>query len=163
MDTEAKMKTICWQWLAWSQLTLVTLYAVLQLRQEVFIVEQNCTYLDADGEDSHCHHLLGWKDGELVAYVRVLPPGIGREDIVISRVITKASIRRQGWGRPLLQRAETQAQHTFGSHGFFLSAQAHLEKYYSSMGYQVCGPGYDEDGIPHLPMQKAKHFPGQQT
>ena len=143
-----------WTWKSWAQLTLAELYSILQLRQAVFVVEQNCPYLDADGEDQQCWHLLGHKDDELVAYVRVFPPRSTKKDIVIGRVITAHSIRGQGWGRPLMETAEGFASRQFGAHSFYLGAQAHLAHFYGSLGYKTCGPAYDEDEIPHLPMRK---------
>ena len=89
-----------WQWIPFNELSLTELYAVLRLRQEVFVVEQECPYLDADGDDVVCLHLLGWgADGALDAYLRVYPPGTCRPEIVIGRVITAQRVRRQGWGR----------------------------------------------------------------
>ena len=143
-----------WDWKHWNQLSITELYNILQLRQAVFVVEQLCPYLDADGEDQCCYHLSGYKQDQLVAYVRVFPPNLTKPEVVIGRVITASSIRGQGWGRPLMMMAEEYAHQEFGAQGFYLGAQAHLEKFYTSLGYQRCGPNYDEDGIPHLPMRK---------
>ena len=143
-----------WRWLSWSELEANDVYAILQLRQEVFIVEQNCPYPDADGLDDQCHHLLGAGQGLLAAYLRVFPPGVLRPEIVIGRVVTSPGIRGKGMGRPLMRKGEEAAYKTFGRKPVFLSAQAYLKPYYESLGYRVCGPGYDEDGIPHLPMRK---------
>ena len=143
-----------WNWKHWNQLSNTELYNILQLRQAIFIVEQACPYLDADGEDQHCFHLCGYQQDELVAYVRVFPPGTSKQETVIGRVITAPAIRGQGWGRPLMIKAEEYSLLEFGSHGFYLGAQAYLENFYTSLGYKRCGPNYDEDGIPHLPMRK---------
>ena len=143
-----------WFWKHWNQLNKIELYKIIQLRQAVFIVEQDCPYLDVDGEDMLCFHLCGYQDNELVAYVRVFPPNTTQQETVIGRVITAKSIRGQGWGRPLMIKAEEFSTKEFGQHGYYLGAQAHLENFYASLGYKRCGPNYDEDGIPHLPMKK---------
>ncbi len=141
-----------WQWTPFSDLSLAELYTLLRLRQEVFVVEQDCAYLDADGDDPRCHHLLGWMGEALVAYLRVYPPELG--ELVIGRVLTAPQIRGTGWGRPLMEEAHRRAWQTWGQGPIRLSAQAHLAGYYGSLGYRVIGPGYDEDGIPHLPMRR---------
>lgn len=145
-----------WQWAAFEELSLEALYAALALRQAVFVVEQECPYQDADGRDAEAHHLLGWRGrgggAELVAYLRAFPPGVIDPQACIGRVITAPAIRGQGWGRPLMREGHRRVAATWGAGAIKLSAQAHLRRYYESLGYAVCGPGYDEDGIPHLPM-----------
>jgi len=150
------MSPMQWQWSSFDALSLTDLYAVMRLRQEVFVVEQTCPYLDADGEDPVCHHLLGWQEGALVAYLRAFPPGGEvHPEAVIGRVITAAPIRGQGMGRVLMVEGHRQIVQTWGAQPIWLSAQAHLARFYGSLGYAVCGPGYDEDGIPHVPMRRA--------
>ena len=141
-----------WCWTNFEGLDRASLYAMLQLRQAVFVVEQDCPYLDADGLDDQAWHLLGWQDGELVAYLRAFGPGSQRPEAVIGRVITSERLRGQGWGRPLMKQGMSRCEETFGPSPIFVSAQAHLEPYYASLGFVVSGLGYDEDGIPHLPM-----------
>jgi ElaA protein len=148
--------SIDWRWLAWKELEPNEVYAILQLRQEVFVVEQKCPYPDADGLDDQCWHLLGAHNGILAAYLRVFPPGVLRSEIVIGRVVTSPSIRGRGAGRPLMREGEAAALKAFGHSPIFLSAQAYLQKYYESLGYRICGKGYDEDGIPHFPMRKSE-------
>jgi ElaA protein len=145
-----------WNWCPFDALSASDLYTVLRLRQEVFVVEQDCAYLDADGSDAACHHLLGWREGVLAAYLRVFPPGTCGEhpEVVIGRVITAASARGEGLGRTLMEEGHRQSVQTWGAQPIWLSAQAHLARFYGSLGYVVCGPGYDEDGIPHLPMRR---------
>ncbi len=145
-----------WFWKAWGELSREELYKLLQLRQAVFVVQQDCPYLDADGLDAEACHLLGIQDGALVPYARAFAPGKVYPEAAIGRVITKESIRGQGWGRPLMEEAIRGVRATWGSVPVKVSAQAHLESYYSSLGFEVCGPGYDEDGIPHLPMRRSK-------
>lgn len=145
-----------WQWSAFSDLDIHTLYAAMKLRQEVFVVEQTCAYLDADGDDPDAFHLLGWSEDALVAYLRVFPPGAtAHPEAVIGRVIVAVSERGKGRSRTLMHRAHHHIEQAWGPTPIFLSAQSHLEPLYRSLGYAVCGEGYDEDGIPHLPMRRA--------
>ena len=144
-----------WAWLSFDELDGPALYAALALRQAVFVVEQDCPYLDADGLDDRSMHLLGWRGGDLAAYARALPPGLVYPCAAIGRVVTSPAARGQGLGRPLMRRAMAHTWRRWGPGPIKLSAQAHLEPYYRSLGFAVCGPGYDEDGIPHLPMRCA--------
>ena len=144
-----------WQWSRFDSLQLLELYTLIKLRQDVFVVEQACAYPDVDGEDPACWHLLGWKDGELMAYLRAFPPGhSGYPEVVIGRVIVSEALRGQGMGRVLMEEGHQRAEQCWGAHPIKLSAQAHLASFYGSLGYAVCGPGYDEDGIPHVPMRR---------
>jgi ElaA protein len=142
-----------WQWVAWEALSKEDLYDMMMLRQEVFVVEQDCPYMDADGRDPEAMHLLGWKEKTLVAYVRAFAPGVVYEEASIGRVVTSPSIRGTGQGRPLMREAIRCSVQTWGSAPIKISAQSHLETYYGSLGFEVCGDGYLEDGIPHLPMR----------
>jgi len=140
-----------WSWLPFDRLSLRELYSLMALRQTVFVVEQSCAYLDADGRDPDAHHLLGWSDGALVAALRVFPPDA--EGMVwIGRVVTSPAVRGTGLGRPLMQEGLRRAEETFGLTPVRIGAQAHLEPFYASVGFAVCGPGFMEDGIPHVPM-----------
>jgi ElaA protein len=144
-----------WQWSPFDALSLTDLYAVMRLRQEVFVVEQDCAYLDADGEDPTCLHLLGWDGDTLIAYARVFPPGAStRPEAIIGRVVVQGARRKEGLGRAVMVEAHRRVAETWSHPPIWLSAQAHLEPWYGSLGYAVCGPGYDEDGIPHLPMRR---------
>ena len=142
-----------WRWKDWRGLTKEELYELLALRQEVFVVEQDCPYLDADGLDQKAHHLLGYQEERLVAYARAFPPEVIYAEAAIGRVITSAAIRGTGQGRPLMKTAMERVYEAYGACAIKLSAQAHLEAYYGDLGFAVCGEGYDEDGIPHLPMR----------
>ena len=142
-----------WQWSAFPDLDIHTLYAALKLRQEVFVVEQTCAYLDADGDDQSAFHLFGWSGDALMAYLRVFPPGTtSHPEAVIGRVIVAMGARGQGVSRALMHQAHHHIDRMWGPTPVFLSAQSHLQGLYGSLGYAVCGDGYDEDGIPHLPM-----------
>lgn len=146
-------QSVEWRWRTWAELTREELYAALALRQAVFVVEQDCPYQDADGQDQLARHLLGWRDGALVAYLRTFAPGVQRPEAAIGRVITAATVRGQGLGDPLMWAG---LRGLFAQAGApvpcFVSAQAHLQGWYGRLGFTVSGPGYDEDGIPHLPM-----------
>ena len=140
-------------WLArtWSELSVDELYAVLSVRQQVFVVEQACAYLDADGADPAAIHLLATDEQGLWGYLRLFAPdaaGCAR----IGRVLTVARVRGRGLGRPLMEAGRQEVERRYGAVPVRLSAQAHLEGFYASLGYVVDGPGYLEDGIPHVPM-----------
>lgn len=136
------------------ELTRAELYALLALRQEVFIVEQHCPYLDADGKDQSAWHLLGMTtDGQLATYSRLLPVGVSYEGYVsIGRVITAPFARNRGLGRPLMEAAIGWVEAQWPSERIKISAQAHLQGYYTSVGFRVQGEVYLEDGIPHIGM-----------
>lgn len=150
---------IRWQWTPYEALTLDALYAALALRQRVFVVEQNCPYLDADGDDALCHHLLGWGgDDQLDAYLRVYPPHTRRPEIIIGRVITAPRVRRQGLGRHLMETGMRLAFETWGPNPIYLSAQVYLLDFYTALGFNAFGPHYEEDGIPHVAMKRSRSF-----
>lgn len=143
-----------WTWRPFEALAVGELYELLKLRQRVFVVEQACAYLDADGRDPDALHLLGHDaDGRLVAVLRVFPPDpTGRA--VIGRVVTAPEVRGAGVGTALMREGLRRVRTAFGPVPIHLSAQAHLAGWYRSLGFEVSGPGYDEDGIPHLPMDR---------
>ena len=145
---------VFWTTLPFSALTTDALYDILRLRQEVFVVEQTCYYLDADGRDRAAHHLCGHTpDGRLAAYARLLDRGVAYPDYAsIGRVITAPFARGRGLARPLMRRATYELWVAFGRQPIKLSAQAHLQDYYGSVGFVGEGPVYDEDGIPHRAM-----------
>lgn len=128
------------------------LYALLRLRSEVFVVEQTCVFLDMDDKDQGAHHLLGYRNGELVACTRLLPPGLTYADASIGRVVTSSAVRRSGLGRELMTRSIEEAYTLFGHVPLKLGAQLYLKGFYESFGFLQSGPGYLEDGIPHIPM-----------
>lgn len=127
-----------------------SLYAVLKLRSEVFVVEQQCVYLDPDGADLEAWHLLGRDEaGSLQAYARLL------EGPRIGRVVTAPGARGAGQGRALMQQAIAECERLWPGQGIELSAQAHLQRFYASLGFEPTSAVYDEDGIPHIDMKKA--------
>lgn len=147
---------ITWKCSNFEQLSLTELYAIMVLRQEVFVVEQNCPYLDADDRDQVSYHLMGFDEmNHLVAYARLIPKGISYKDAVsIGRVVSSSKIRGQGIGRVLMEQALVQVERVFNTTFVILSAQAYLKKFYESLGFQAIGEGYLEDGIPHIKMKK---------
>lgn len=136
------------------ELTAHQLYAIMALRQEVFIVEQNCPYLDADGKDFKSWHLMGYDDdGKLVAYARLLPKGVAYENHAsIGRVITSESVRRTGAGKALMKAALNEIEQLFPGENLKIGAQTYLRSFYENFGFVVSGEEYLEDGIPHFPM-----------
>ncbi|QLE03083.1 GNAT family N-acetyltransferase [Galbibacter sp. BG1] len=137
------------------QLTKKELYEILQLRSEVFVVEQNCVYQDIDGKDNKALHVLGKHDGELVAYTRIFNAGDYFENPSIGRVVVRKSERKYGLGHELM-RASIEATHVnYGKQNIEISAQRYLEKFYEAHGFIQKGKGYLEDGIPHIKMIKS--------
>ncbi|WP_166361439.1 GNAT family N-acetyltransferase [Pseudomonas akapageensis] len=135
------------------------LYAILKLRTEVFVVEQNCPYQDVDGQDlqGDTCHLMGWQDGELVAYLRLLDPETQGGDVVIGRVVVAAAARGQRLGHALMEQALKQAEKRWPELPVYLSAQAHLQAYYAGYGFVATGTEYLEDNIPHIGMRRGHH------
>jgi ElaA protein len=140
-------------WQAFAELTGTALYRALMLRQSVFVVEQNCPYLDADGLDEAAIHGLGTdQNGRLVAVARILPPGCKFELPSIGRIAVATDARRLGHGRAIVAAAlaELELQHPRVS--VRIDAQAYLERFYGSLGFARTGLPFDEDGIPHVAM-----------
>ncbi len=133
------------------------LYAILQLRTEVFVVEQQCAYQEVDGQDLYADtlHLMGWEQDRLVAYLRLLDPQSQGGDVVIGRVVTAPAARGGGLGHQLLLKGLECAEHCWPGTPIYLSAQAHLQAYYARHGFEVAGEQYLEDGIAHIGMRKA--------
>lgn len=143
---------LTWISVSFEDLTLQQLYAILQLRIEVFIVEQNCPFQDADNKDSKGYHLMGWNSEKLAAYTRLLPPGVSYAEPSIGRVVTSHSIRREGFGNELMQRSINGCYSLFGKSSIRIGAQLYLKKFYESHGFVQDGEVYDEDGIGHIEM-----------
>jgi len=144
-----------WTCLRFDELGVRQLYDVLALRSEVFVVEQNCVFLDIDGLDPLTLHLLGTgNDGALTAYARLIPPGLKSPDALIGRVVTSPAARGDGSGRALMGEALAQCGRLWPGHAITLHAQAHLERFYGNFGFEPVGQPYVEDGIPHIEMRK---------
>jgi ElaA protein len=137
---------------AFQELTVDELYALLKLRSEVFVVEQNCVFLDQDDKDQKCHHLLLYSGDELVGYSRLVPAGLSYPKMAIGRVITSASARGKGYGRVLMELSIDYCQKLFGVGDIRLGAQTYALGFYASLGFIADGDRYDEDGIEHIEM-----------
>ena len=136
------------------QLTSFELYAILRLRNEIFVVEQNCVFQDADNKDQGCHHLMLWQEAELVAYARLVPAGLAYSEISIGRIVTSRKVRGTGMGRLLMENALEQTNKLFGKGPIRIGAQLYATAFYEKFGFVPNGPIYDEDGIDHVQMLK---------
>jgi ElaA protein len=144
-----------WTCSGFNELSVQQLYDVLALRSEVFVVEQNCVFLDIDGLDPRTLHLLGTgEDATLKAYARLIPPGVKAPDAVIGRVVVSLAARASGAGGMLMAEAVAQCERLWPAHAITLHAQAHLDRFYGSFGFAPVGAPYVEDGIPHIEMRK---------
>lgn len=135
-----------------NELTPNELYAILRLRSEVFVVEQNCVFLDQDNKDQYCHHLMGWQDDLLVAYTRLVPAGISYTEPSIGRVVTSPAARGQGAGRELMHESIKTLHYLWGKSPIKIGAQLYLLKFYESIGFQQTSSIYLEDDIEHIEM-----------
>lgn len=136
-----------------SSLSPKDLYELLQLRSDVFIIEQNCIYRDLDDKDYKCHHLMGrMETGELVACSRLVPPGVSYKEPSIGRVATALKYRKHQLGRKLMQRSIDEVKRLYPNQGIRISAQFYLVDFYNSFGFIVQGESYDEDGLEHIEM-----------
>ncbi|MCT8985270.1 GNAT family N-acetyltransferase [Shewanella phaeophyticola] len=147
--------TLTWLDVGFDQLNVELLYGLLQLRVDVFVVEQNCPYPELDGKDKHVHtrHLLGLNDQQkIVAYSRVLAPNISYPQASIGRVAVTKSARGQGVANQLMQRAITIATQRWPDDHIQIGAQDYLRHFYQQLGFVVNSEVYLEDGIPHLDM-----------
>lgn len=127
------------------------LYDILKLRQDIFIVEQNCVYDDIDGLDGASQHLLLKIDNELVAYSRIVPPKVKFDEISIGRILVRESFRGSGYGKKIIM--ESIKHIAKNSHkSVRIEAQAYLLQFYEDLGFNVAGETYILDGIPHLQM-----------
>lgn len=148
---------IQWHLVPFSQLSTTQLYQLLKLRVDVFVVEQNCPYPELDGNDilHGVHHLLGYKNGELVACTRLLPAGTTYDSVSIGRVATKHNARGGGLGHQLMQQSIMHCQQLWPNEAIEIGAQEHLKSFYQQHGFIVTSEMYLEDGIPHVDMKRA--------
>jgi len=143
---------ITWVCKKFDDLSPQELYAILQLRNEVFVVEQNCVFQDADNKDQASYHLMAWKGEALAAYTRLIPGGIAYELPSIGRVVTSPKLRATGIGKILMERSIEEMEKLFGKTSIKLGAQLYLKKFYESFGFQQSSDLYLEDGIEHIEM-----------
>jgi len=145
---------IQWKIKSFENLSVHELYDILRLRSEIFVVEQNCVYLDLDGKDKKGLHLLGEYEGKIVAYSRLFEPGISFEYASIGRVVVDARYRDRKWGHELMREAIAGIQSHFGEIKITIGAQLYLKKFYESHGFVQTSDMYLEDDIPHIEMKR---------
>lgn len=144
---------LTWKWLSFQELTNQELYDVLNLRQEVFVVEQKCIYQDLDNRDQQAMHLLGIKNNTLVAYLRFFPKETLYTDASsFGRVVVRKSNRGQGFANELMNQMEIYLKKIKNTAPIIISAQLYLQKFYANYKYQAIGDPFDEDGILHIKM-----------
>ena len=143
-----------------AQLSVDQLYAILSLRAEIFVVEQRCIYLDTDGKDQDSWHLMGFDEGRLVAYTRLVPQGLSYPEAAsIGRVIVALEQRGKGLGKALMEESVRRCRDLFGPSDLKISAQWHLEAFYRDLGFEPTGQRYLEDGLPHQAMVRRDASP----
>lgn len=137
---------------AFNHLSLQELYTILQLRSEIFVVEQDCVYQDLDGKDEKAFHVLGLKKNRLVAYTRIFEPGYYFDEASIGRVVVRVSERKYGYGYEIMTASIQAIQIHFGTSNIRISAQCYLKRFYNNLNFVEDGEAYLEDGIPHISM-----------
>ena len=136
------------------ELTIHELYQILRLRSEVFVVEQDCVYQDVDNKDQKALHIIGMKDGQVVAYTRVFKPGDYFDNVSIGRVVVSQEQRQYGLGKQIMLASLAAIDQRFPNKPIEISAQSYLLKFYTDLGFSAFGEEYLEDGIPHRRMLK---------
>ncbi|MFN0256222.1 GNAT family N-acetyltransferase [Pedobacter ureilyticus] len=144
--------TLTWAYKSFNELSTIELYTILKLRSEVFIVEQHCNYQDVDGKDLKCHHLMAWDGDNLVAYTRIVPPGVSFTEASIGRVLSNSRYRGIGAGITLMEKSIEKVYETHGKRSIRIGAQLYLKKFYESFGFVKDSEEYLEDEIPHIEM-----------
>ena len=153
----ARWPDLQWRWCRRGELPATELQRIHGARQQVFVLEQNCAYLDADDYDEASCHLAAWSPQQRLplAYARVVDPGVKYPEPSIGRVLTTSAARGNGLGRELVRRAVAHTVAAYPGQGIRISAQAHLEAFYREAGFVAVGEGYLEDDIPHIEMWRA--------
>jgi ElaA protein len=141
-----------WQTVPFAELSNNELYTLLRLRQEIFVVEQDCIYQDLDGRDQQAIHMLCWSGTELLAYQRCLEPGVSYAESSIGRIVVAPAGRGTGLGNELVSKGVDYNLERWPTCTIRINAQAYLEAFYTRLGFVAAGDQYDEDGIPHLQM-----------
>ena len=139
---------------SFSELTTTELYAILQLRSEVFVVEQDCVYQDIDFKDQKALHVFGQKNDKIIAYTRIFKPGDYFLESSIGRIVVKKEFRKFQYGYKLVVNSIQFIENNFQQNTILISAQSYLTKFYNSLGFIRVGEEYLEDGIPHIKMLK---------
>lgn len=143
---------IDWRCRFFNELTPAELYDIIQLRNDVFVVEQNCVFQDADGVDTRCFHLSGYDGDALTAYTRLIAPGITYAEMSIGRVVSARAYRGKGIGQALMRQSIQRCYQLFGEGAIKIGAQLYLKNFYEQFGFNAIGEVYLEDNIPHIHM-----------
>lgn len=143
---------IHWTLKSFDELTAMEMYLILQLRNEVFIVEQNCPYQDMDNKDLKSQHLMGWDGSRLIAYTRLLPAGVSFSEVSIGRVVSSPVYRGKGIGKSLMEKSINTICQLYGNLPIRIGAQLYLERFYKSFHFEKDSDIYLEDGIEHIEM-----------
>lgn len=146
---------LSWRFAPFEKLTSREVHDLLQARSGVFVLEQKCAFQDVDGLDPQCWHLLGWGGGQLLAYCRILPPGVKYPEPSIGRVLTTTAGRGTGAGRELMREAIARTGALWPGREIRIGAQRYLERFYGDFGFVRSSDPYDEDGIEHIEMKRA--------
>lgn len=150
-------KDFHWSLKPFQALTPEELYQLLRLRSQVFVVEQECVFLDLDNKDQQCLHLMGWSNKQITAYARLLPPGLSYDEASIGRVVSSPDARRQGLGKNLMATAIAECTRIFGQQDIRIGAQLYLKEFYASFGFRQVSDTYLEDDILHIEMILSPH------
>jgi len=145
-------KEMDYKWKNFDELSLDDLYAILNLRQKVFIVEQDCPYIDADYTDQDAFHLLGYQGNNLIAYLRAFKPGIKYEGSSMGRIVTEKNSRGLGLGKEIIKEGVRFLKKEYPSYEIVISAQHRLQHFYIELGFISRGDVYLEDNIDHIQM-----------
>jgi ElaA protein len=135
------------------QLTNYEVYNMIRIREEIFILEQDCVYVDCDKNDTICDHLLVKKNDEIIATLRIVPAGVKYEQISIGRVVVTEQVRKQGLGTKIMKEALAYIEKKYGQVPVVLSAQVSIKGLYEKSGFKVVSDIYLEDGIDHVKMR----------
>ena len=147
------MNPLRWTWQPFNELAPATLYAILELRSRIFVVEQNCVFLDMDGVDSACEHLCGFdENNRLLAYLRLVPPGVKCVEPSLGRLVVAQDARRHGLARRAIELGLERLRERYPGQTIRIGGQRYMEAFYASMGFVATGEPYLEDGIPHVEM-----------
>ncbi|MFC6877420.1 GNAT family N-acetyltransferase [Flavobacterium myungsuense] len=146
--------SIQWKIKPFKALSVSEMYSLLQLRSQVFVVEQNCVYQDIDGKDYKALHLIGEYDGKIVAYCRLFKSGDYFQEASIGRVVIDANYRDKKWGHEMMKQAIAGIETHFKEIKIIISAQLYLQKFYENHGFVQTSEMYLEDDIPHIEMKR---------
>lgn len=141
-----------WHVKKFAELDALTLYQILKLRAEVFVVEQTCPYLDPDDKDLKSIHVYGKENNSVLAYARIVEPGVSYDTPSIGRVVTSQLVRGKGAGKELMKRTLDACRQSYPEQKITISAQCYLEKFYLELGFETASDPYPEDDIPHIKM-----------